>query len=93
MKVSQIKKLIEGKADDEIIIGLLFEKWDADYVIEELNSGITEEDDLTPEFTDKEWARIEDLMLHDKRVWQAADEAFDECIERVIEERKGQNVN
>lgn len=93
MKVSQIKKLIEGKSDDEIIIGLLFEKWDADYVIEEMNMGITEKDDLTPEFTDKEWEKIADLMTRNKYIWQEVDEAFDDSVARVIKEREGQNAN
>lgn len=89
MKVSQVKKFIEGKSDDELVIGFLFEKWDADYLIDELNDGITEEDDLTPKLTDTEWEKIADMMLHDKRVWQVVDEAFDECVEQVIENRKG----
>ena len=89
MKVSQIKKLIEGKSDDENIIGLLFEKWDANYLVEELNDGITEKDDLTPEISDKEWERIGEIMLNDKRIW----EAFDYCVELVINERKEQNAN
>lgn len=93
MKVSQIKKLIEGKADDEIVIGILLEKEDANYLVEEMNCGITEEDDITPELTDKEWEKVEDMMLHDKRVWQTVDETFDWCVERVVENRKGQNVN
>lgn len=89
MKISQVKSFIENKADDEIIVGALFEKWDADYLIEEMNDGITEEDDMTAELTDDEWEKVVNHMASDEGIWQAMNEAFDYYVRRVIEIRKG----
>lgn len=89
MKISQVKSFIEGKPDDEIIVGAFLEKWDADYLIEEMNDGITEEDDITAELTDDEWVKVVEHMANDDAMWQALNEAFDYYVRRVLETRKG----
>lgn len=88
MKVSVVKKFIKDKSDDEVVIGMLFDKSDTEYFIEDMNSGITEEEDIIADLSDDEWNQVVECMALEKHLWQTIDDTFDEIIMKVIDNRK-----
>ena len=93
MKVRAIRRIVENCKEDELIVGFLYDKWLANENVRELNEGITEADDLTPELTDTEWETIHNAFHKDKYVWTVIDTVFDGYIQRALLNREAANVN
>ena len=80
MNVEQIKSIIKGLPNDELIVMYWFDKEQAN----DLAVGNNKEP-----LTNEEWLVIYEKMSKDKQLNQIADELFDELFWKTIEARKG----
>lgn len=80
MNVEQIKSIIKGLPNDELIVMYWFDKEQAN----DLAVGNNKES-----LTNEEWLVIYEKMSKDKQLNQIADELFDELFWQTINAREG----
>ena len=87
MRVGEIRVLIEGKSDEE----LLFVPWfDKDEGNELIQNNILEDTECSEAdyLTEDEWKLIVDKLGNDDGIWQELNETFYHYVNQVVENRR-----
>jgi len=92
MRIGEIRTLIEGKSDTELVFFAMFDKDEAEELI--MNNlmedfGASNEVKLTHE----EWVYVYTKMIEDDGIWNEVNESFRYYISNVLEQRKKGNQN
>jgi hypothetical protein len=85
MRIGELRTLIEGKGDEEIIF---LPYYDIDEANEHIQNNMLESYDDSKNLTQEEWKCVVEKLGNDDGVWTELNESFRYYIEQVIEKRE-----
>jgi len=87
MRVGQLRTIMEGRSDSELVFSAWYDIHEAnDIIANEIHEG-------AKPFTHEEWIFIYTSMIEDDGIWQEINQSFQYYINSVMEQRAKGNAD